>query len=564
MVAREFRSGKLIRLWKDELRARRRPPFDIGPDSLFVAYSASGDLGCFLVLGWPLPVYVLDLYYEFTALTNGRPPEVGTGLLGALVMFGLPAMALEEKEVMRRQAMDGGGETLAEQQALMDYCQEDTDSLVRLLPRILPYLDRTGRVLLRDRYSKAEAHIEANGVPLDVPLWLTLSRIWPDMWSRLVERVDRDYGVFEGTVFKAVRFAAYLERMGISHWPRTPKSKRLARDKDTMKTQASLHPELLPLKELLATQGKLRVVGLTIGADGRNRVPLNPLGTVTGRNMPSPTTFIYGPAVWMRGLIKPEPSMALAYLDWKAAEVGIAAALSGDPTMQQDYQKDPYLEFAKFINYVPQTAIKQTHSHERELFKTVVLATNYGQTAWSLAGQLGVTESCAEGILEAHAHKYPVYKRWADGAVSGSFIARQIETVLGWRMLCDARTNWRAIRNFPLQANCAEILRLACCLMTERGIRVCAPVHDAVLVEGEIGNIDAVIHEATQAMAEASRTVLGGFELRVGGGDKPILYPARYEDPRGVDMWRTVMNLVSELEMEGYGRYSETSNQRSA
>ena len=39
-----------------------------------------------------------------------------------------------------------------------------------------------------------------------------------------------------------------------------------------------------------------------------------------------------------------------------------------------------------------------------------------------------------------------------------------------------------SLRNFPMQANGAEMLRLACCLATERGIEVCAPVHDAVLI----------------------------------------------------------------------------------
>jgi hypothetical protein len=33
----------------------------------------------------------------------------------------------------------------------------------------------------------------------------------------------------------------------------------------------------------------------------------------------------------------------------------------------------------------------------------------------------------------------------------------------------------------PCGANGAEMLRLACCLATERGIEVCAPVHDAIL-----------------------------------------------------------------------------------
>ena len=35
----------------------------------------------------------------------------------------------------------------------------------------------------------------------------------------------------------------------------------------------------------------------------------------------------------------------------------------------------------------------------------------------------------------------------------------------------------------PAQAHGAEMLRLACCLVTERGIQLCCPIHDAVLVE---------------------------------------------------------------------------------
>jgi hypothetical protein len=64
-----------------------------------------------------------------------------------------------------------------------------------------------------------------------------------------------------------------------------------------------------------------------------------------------------------------------------------------------------------------------------------------------------------------------------------------------------------------MQANGAEMLRLACCLATERGVEVCAPIHDAVLIIAPDGEIEDSIATARAAMAEASRTVLGGFEL---------------------------------------------------
>ena len=58
MVAREWRIGRTLRLWQDELARLREAPFAIGPDALFVAYYASAELGCFLALDWPAPARV--------------------------------------------------------------------------------------------------------------------------------------------------------------------------------------------------------------------------------------------------------------------------------------------------------------------------------------------------------------------------------------------------------------------------------------------------------------------------------------------------------------------------
>ena len=47
----------------------------------------------------------------------------------------------------------------------------------------------------------------------------------------------------------------------------------------------------------------------------------------------------------------------------------------------------------------------------------------------------------------------------------------KIETVFGWPLHVGAEVNARSLSNFSMQANGAEMLRLACCLATERGIR---------------------------------------------------------------------------------------------
>jgi hypothetical protein len=121
-----------------------------------------------------------------------------------------------------------------------------------------------------------------------------------------------------------------------------------------------------------------------------------------------------------------------------------------------------------------------------------------------------------------------------------------LPTVFGWSVHTAADFNSRSLRNFPMQANGAEMLRLACCLATERGVEVCAPVHDAVMVCAQLDRLEADVARMQSAMAEASRIVLDGFELR---SDVSITrYPDRYMDRRGVTMWDQVMKLIAKRE----------------
>jgi hypothetical protein len=102
------------------------------------------------------------------------------------------------------------------------------------------------------------------------------------------------------------------------------------------------------------------------------------------------------------------------------------------------------------------------------------------------------------------------------------------------------------LRNFPAQANAAEMMRLACCLTTEQGIQVDAVIHDALLVEAELDAIEAVVVETQHLMQRASEQVLPGFPLRTEA--KIIRYPERYRDKRGVPMWETVQSILCNLE----------------
>ena len=452
-----------------------------------------------------------------------------------------------EKQTMRDLAIRGGPFTDDERQALLDYCAEDVHALERLLPRMLPRID-VPRALLRGRYGWASASMEHRGIPIDVPMFKHLKNRWGHIQTALVEEVDARYGVFDGTTFKREKFADWLIASGIP-WPRLESGQLDLKD-DTFRSMAKAHPAIAELRELRAALGKMRLFDdLAIGPDGRNRTGIMPFRARTGRNQPSNAKFIFGPSRWLRSLIKPEPDMAIAYIDYGQQEFGIAAALSGDMAMADAYRSgDPYLAFGKQAGAIPPDGTKASHSAERAQFKQCVLAVQYGMGAEALATRIGQPVDMAKRLLRLHRETYPAFWRWSEAAVDRAMLLGRLETVFGWPIHVGPSAdpargaNARSLANFPCQAHGAEMLRLACCMLVEAGIGLCAPVHDAVVIEGPADTIDEVVAQARGIMAEASKIVLGGFEI---GTDAEIVkYPDRYIDEAGEDFWNTVTRLA--------------------
>jgi DNA polymerase I len=62
-------------------------------------------------------------------------------------------------------------------------------------------------------------------------------------------------------------------------------------------------------------------------------------------------------------------------------------------------------------------------------------------------------------------------------------------------------------------------------------------------VEAGVDAIEEAVAQTRQCMAEASRVVLKGFEIRTDA--EIIRYPDRYMDPRGQRMWGLVQEVLN-------------------
>ena len=210
MVAKDLRTGQTWELFRGEFGSQA--PFPTGPDSVLIAYYASAELGCFRALGWQFPTFVLDLFTEFRAHTNGRDTPNGASLLGALTYFGLDGIDASEKQDLRARILAGGPWSAEDRAAFLIYCGSDGTALERLLAVMLPHIDLP-RALLRGRFMKAAALIEWNGVPIDTVTLALLRQYWSDIQDDLIAAVDKDYGVFDGRTFRLERWEHWLWRM---------------------------------------------------------------------------------------------------------------------------------------------------------------------------------------------------------------------------------------------------------------------------------------------------------------------------------------------------------------
>jgi hypothetical protein len=542
LVAKEPFSGSVQRLllWD---RPAPKPPFQFGPDVLAVAYSATAEWLMFLVLGWPLPPRVLDVHAEFRWLRSGLQKQ-DFGQLDAMDYFGLPHMDKALKQDMRSRCRRGGPFSPAEEAEILRYCEDDVDGLMALFGAMEPFLEWP-QAVARGRYTVALARVEAAGIPLDVKTNGLLYEHREPIRLKLIEEAGLPFSIYEDSSFDTEAFGAYLAQRDII-WPLTPTG-RLSTAEDVFEDMVKVYPELRDLYELRSALGRLKDDGgLAVGKDGRNRTGLRPFATSTGRNAPSTTKFVFGKATAFRSLIQPDQGWAVGYVDYSQQEFGIAAVLSDDHNMLQAYLSgDPYLEFAKQAGAVPSSGTRETHGDARDLFKQALLAVNYSMGPASLARRIRRPLPYARELLQFHRQVYRRYWRWAEMVQNQAMITSRLQAVFGWQVNVGPDANWRSLRNFMCQGNGSEMLRLAVCLAVERGVRVVAPVHDAVMIEAPLDGLDDAVRRTREAMAEASAEVLDGFRLRT--DVVTVRYPDRYRDKRGVAFWAKLMGVLDRV-----------------
>jgi DNA polymerase-1 len=551
-----LRHVRTVRQWRGEFGSA--PPFDIGPNALFVAYSAWAEMTAFITLQWKFPVNIFDQHTAYLAASNilypYNPDEIRKKqrkrLSDACRAYLIPGWERIDKEKMAKDIGEGRWRDYGKE-AVLAYCEEDVRASTALLQKQLQGFSRyqpasVMHQLHWSNYSaKAVAQIQARGMQIDMWLWNLVQDNKDAVISYLLRTFDPSYGS-DNPIYTPdghwsdVRFEQWLVSAGITAWPRL-ESDKIQIDGDAFKIMYH-QPGIEGLHALRDSLGVIVRAKLPIGPDGRNRPSLFPFCTATGRNAHARSLF--NAHAGMRGFITFPSDKIGVYLDWRTQEIGVAAAHSEDRKLMDAYGSgDVYHALAVMCRLTDDHDVQHWKKHNKEMrqrMKSLQLGINYGMGVPSLARGLDRHPLIASTIIETHKRTYPRYWEWKEERANTAMQERVLETQFGWPLYLSHTPNLRTIYNFPMQGNGAEMLRLAAMRLCEAGIIPSMLVHDAILLEAQIAH-------AKEIMERAGADVCNGFKIGVDVERMDIGGRFRDKRPAAEKIWATIMLALQEV-----------------
>jgi len=521
-------------------------PYPVDDDCLLVAHTAQSEWRTHLAMGWPLPRWVYDtlISEKWIRCGLGKSPKDLVSLHEKYV--GNAPVETEHKKAMQQLCADGGPFGVDQRQAILLYNEGDVDmtaAVYRAQSKLAsPWAHWHGQ------FTVDVARMEHAGLPIDVDRYRVLDEQWDSIRHRLIEEVAAEFPVFEGSTIKESLLESWLARESIP-WERAPGG-RLSMKAQTFKDAATVKPRLWPLYYAKKSLGGTRAFDLPIGPDGRHRpfpdglaiedpkqkterkFGLCPFTSWTTRNQPSSTGFVFGLPAYLRSFIVAPPGRGLVYLDFASQEFAIAAAVSGDENMIRAYRSgDPYLSTGALGGHLPADALerpepKKLFKAERAWLKPCVLGTQYGMGADALTVRIeqatgGQCDLPGRDFLQIHQRAFPRFWEWREEVLDQAAVFHRLESAHGWRATTaygdlgadddDALDERKptSVANWPIQTRGAEMLRLAIGLCHDVGVKVVAPVHDAILIEAEVDQLLNHVELARAAMVKASEMTIG-------------------------------------------------------
>jgi DNA polymerase-1 len=417
-------------------------------------------------------------------------------------------------------------------EAVKEYAAEDADITLQLKHTLDPQLDT---LHVRAVYEQAEAPLlpvlsdmEIEGVGIDVDFLNNYSKELAIEIKATEEKVHAAAGVPFNLASPKQLGEVLFDIMKLDPSAKKTKTGQYATGEDVLlKLQHKheivdailIHRELSKLKNTYVDALPLLIHPVS----KRLHTSFNQAVAVTGRLSSNNPNLQNIPIRTERGreirkaFVSRNADWCIVSADYSQIELRIIAALSGDASMIQAFkdQKDIHIATAAKVYGVEEAAVTKDM---RRNAKAVNFGIIYGQSAFGLAENLGISRTEAKTIIENYFAQYPAIKTYMDANVQFAKQHGYVATILGRkRWLADINSSNQTVRGFaernainaPIQGSAADMIKLAM-IEVDKQLRaqqlkskMVLQVHDELVFDAPKEEVDTLKTLITQAMSAA-------------------------------------------------------------
>jgi len=427
-----------------------------------------------------------------------------------------------------------------------NYAAEDADVTFQLYELFAPQLAKEN---LEDLFYNVEmplmkvlAKIELTGVKLDEK-WLAQESIDLENDLRVLESKIFELSGEEFNMNSPKQLGEILfDKMQLDPKAKKTKTGQYATSEDVLQKLSSKHEIITSILEYRTLQ-KLKstyvdalpsqidkkddrvhtTFAQTVAATGR-------LASVNPNLQNIPIRTLRGQQI--RGAFVSEEGKKIISADYSQIELRLIAEISGEQNMIAAFQngEDIHVSTAAKLFDIPLEEVTKT---QRSQAKTVNFGIIYGQGAFALAEQTGLSRSEAKKMIDSYYENYPKLKEYMAEQVKKAQDFGYVETILGRkRHLKDINSSNFVVKahaernavNAPIQGSAADIIKLAMIKIDKEleaqhlETKMLLQVHDELLFEVPIDEIETAKSLIKKEMESAFATSVP-LLVEVGVGD---------------------------------------------
>lgn len=431
-------------------------------------------------------------------------------------------------------------------QTQTDYAAEDADVTFQLYELFAPQLAKEN---LEDLFYNVEmplmkvlAKIELTGVRLDNN-WLAqeskdLENDLKILESKIFELSGEEFNMNSPKQLGEILF----EKMQLDPKAKKTKTGQYATSEDVLQKLSSKH-EIIPQILEYRTLQKLKstyvdaLPGQIDKKDDRVHTNFSQTTAATGRlasvnpNLQNiPIRTLRGQQI--RGAFVSDEGKKIISADYSQIELRLIAEISGEQNMIKAFQngEDIHASTAAKLFNIP---LEDVTKIQRSQAKTVNFGIIYGQGAFALAEQTGLSRTEAKKMIDSYYETYPRLKEYMAEQVKKAQDFGYVETILGRkRHLKDINSSNFVVKahaernavNAPIQGSAADIIKLAMIkidseLETQNlQTKMLLQVHDELLFESPLEELETAKALIKKEMESAFPTNVP-LVVEVGVGD---------------------------------------------